>query len=422
MSASSSARPAIAASAGRPRGRRRRRPRPRRRAARPRSRPRAGRRRRSRRGRTPARPAARAALRRRRPAATGAWLRQATQSRPPPPPAARYRGPPSPGRRPTAGPADLPGLPARAVACGGRCPVCPVCPAEPARRDRPRRARVRRGARPAARGGVVGHEDRPARRSGRASSPTSRRCGPRPATSATSTAASTRGYLFPMGPFFALGDLAGLPAVARAPAVARRRAGRRGVGRRPARRRAASPRGGRPARLAAGAVFLLNPYVVVFANRTSVTLLGVRAAAVDAARRPPRAARTRAAGGGPRRSRCSWRASGGGVNVAVMAWLLLAPLALLVYEPAIGAVSWRDARGVRAAGRRLPRRRVAVVGRAGGRARALRPRLPALHGAAGRDLGHHQRVRGAAAHGLLDLVHRRRLRRRPAAVHLRRRA
>ena len=32
------------------------------------------------------------------------------------------------------------------------------------------------------------------------------------------------------------------------------------------------------------------------------------------------------------------------MNVAVLAWLLLAPLALLIYEPAIGAVRWSDAR------------------------------------------------------------------------------
>ena len=98
------------------------------------------------------------------------------------------------------------------------------------------------------------------------------------------------------------------------------------------------------ARLTAGAVVLLNPYVVVFANRTSVTLLAYALLpwmllAVHRGLRHPRgwwwpAALALLAG-----------AAGGGVNVAVIAWLALAPLALLVYEPAIGAVTWRDARG-----------------------------------------------------------------------------
>ena len=89
---------------------------------------------------------------------------------------------------------------------------------------------------------------------------------------------------------------------------------------------------------------LLNPYVVVFANRTSVTLLAYALLpwmllAVHRGLRHPRgwwwpAALALLAG-----------AAGGGVNVAVIAWLALAPLALLVYEPAIGAVTWRDARG-----------------------------------------------------------------------------
>ena len=76
------------------------------------------------------------------------------------------------------------------------------------------------------------------------------------------------GYLFPMGPFFALGDLAGLPAWL----VQRLWLGAvlalRGLGRRAAGRRAARRRGATPARIVAGLITLLNPYVVVFANRT----------------------------------------------------------------------------------------------------------------------------------------------------------
>ena len=150
------------------------------------------------------------------------------------------------------------------------------------------------------------------------------------------------GYLFPMGPFFALGDLAGLApwlthrlwlgAVLTIAVVGAVRLAD-----------ALLPRGGAPARLTAGAVFLLNPYVVVFLNRTSITLLAYALLpwmllAVHRGLRHPRSWWWPAAGA------LIVAASGGGVNVAVLAWLLLAPLALLVYEPAIGAVRWSDAR------------------------------------------------------------------------------
>jgi arabinofuranan 3-O-arabinosyltransferase len=150
------------------------------------------------------------------------------------------------------------------------------------------------------------------------------------------------GYLFPMGPFFALGDLAGLgpwlthrlwlgAVLAIAVVGAVRLAD------------ALVPRGGSPARIAAGAVFLLNPYVVVFLNRTSITLLAYALLpwmllAVHRGLRHPRSWWWPAAGA------LVVAASGGGVNVAVLGWLLLAPLALLVYEPAIGAVRWSEAR------------------------------------------------------------------------------
>ena len=60
--------------------------------------------------------------------------------------------------------------------------------------------------------------------------------------------------------------------------------------------------------------------------------------------------------------------------------------------------------------------RLGVVDRARARARALRHRLPPVHRAAVLDLGHEQHHRVAAADGLLDLLHRRRLRRHPPAV------
>jgi len=150
------------------------------------------------------------------------------------------------------------------------------------------------------------------------------------------------GYLFPMGPLFALGDLLGL-----APWLIHRLwlAAMLVVAVTGAIRLADAllPEGGSPARLTAAAVVLLNPYVVVFANRTSVTLLAYALLpwmllAVHRGLRHPRSWWWPAAGA------LIVASAGGGVNTAVLAWLLLAPLALLLYEPAIGAVRWRDAR------------------------------------------------------------------------------
>jgi arabinofuranan 3-O-arabinosyltransferase len=149
------------------------------------------------------------------------------------------------------------------------------------------------------------------------------------------------GYLFPMGPFFALGHALGLGAwlvdrlwlglllavgcwgmVRLAEALG---AVRMPVG-------AAT----------AGLVYLLNPYVVVFANRTSVTLLAYALlpwlvlVAWRGLREPD-----------------GWRlpalfallvtASGGGVNAAVVALALLGPLAIVLYEPLVRTVPWRAA-------------------------------------------------------------------------------
>ncbi|HZB76944.1 MAG TPA: alpha-(1-_3)-arabinofuranosyltransferase family protein, partial [Solirubrobacteraceae bacterium] len=137
------------------------------------------------------------------------------------------------------------------------------------------------------------------------------------------------GYLFPMGPFFALGHLLGLPPwlvhrlwlglvlLLAAWGIVRLMdalAGR--------------PRGA--AHVVAGLLFLLNPYVAVFAARTSVTLLGYAALpwlllCVHRGLRAPR----------------SWwwpaafalvvACAGGGVNAAVTAWVLLGPLLLALY-------------------------------------------------------------------------------------------
>jgi arabinofuranan 3-O-arabinosyltransferase len=146
------------------------------------------------------------------------------------------------------------------------------------------------------------------------------------------------GYLFPMGPFFAalrelglapwlvqrlwLGTLLALAAWGTVRLLDALLSRRRGV-----------------AHLLAGAVVLLNPYVVVFANRTSVTLLGYAALPwlLLAVHR------------GVRDGRRWWwpaafalivTATGGGVNAAVTALVLIGPLLFALYEGAFGGVGW----------------------------------------------------------------------------------
>ncbi|HEY6887804.1 MAG TPA: alpha-(1-_3)-arabinofuranosyltransferase family protein, partial [Solirubrobacter sp.] len=146
------------------------------------------------------------------------------------------------------------------------------------------------------------------------------------------------GYLFPMGPFFALLHTLGLGpwlvqrlwlglilALAAWGAV-----------------KLMDELDGRPRGIAhavAGLLILLNPYVVVFSARTTVTLLGYAALPwlLIAVRR------------GIRGNPWWWAAafalivtaSGGGVNAAVTAWMLAGPLLLALYERWVGAVSWR---------------------------------------------------------------------------------
>ncbi len=149
------------------------------------------------------------------------------------------------------------------------------------------------------------------------------------------------GYLWPMGPFYALGDLIGL-----APWVVHRlwlgtllAVAAWGVVRlldalleRPR---------GVPA-LVAGVLVIANPYVAVFANRTSITLLAYALLpwlllCVQRGLREPRG--------------WWWPAAlallvtslGGGVNAAVAGWVLLGPALLILYEAGSGAVGWRDA-------------------------------------------------------------------------------
>ena len=151
------------------------------------------------------------------------------------------------------------------------------------------------------------------------------------------------GYLFPMGPLFALGRLVGLSpwlmqrlwlglllAVAAWGTVRLLDAL---IGR---------PRG--VAHAVAAVLMILNPYVVVFSARTSVTLLGYAALPwlLLCAYRGLRAPRS---WWWPAAFALAIALSGGGVNAAVVAWVLVGPLLLVLYELWAGGVAWAAVRG-----------------------------------------------------------------------------
>jgi arabinofuranan 3-O-arabinosyltransferase len=157
------------------------------------------------------------------------------------------------------------------------------------------------------------------------------------------------GYLWPTGPFYALFDALGLSpwlvhrlwlgamfalAAWGALKLMDALAGRpRGVG-----------------HAVAAGFYMLNPYTTVFSFRTSVILLGYVAlpwlllTAVHGVRAVSESP-------GWRNWRGWWGAavfalvltsSGGGINGAVVGWMLVGPLVLLAYEPLTRAVAWRD--------------------------------------------------------------------------------
>jgi len=148
------------------------------------------------------------------------------------------------------------------------------------------------------------------------------------------------GYLWPMGPFFAvlhsiglgpwlvqrlwLGTLIALAAWGAVRLLDVLLERRRGA-----------------AHLIAGALYAVNPYVVVFTSRTTFTLIGYAALPwllllVHRGVRDPRRWWFPAA------FALVVTSVGGGVNAAVLGWLLFGPLLLLVYEPVIASgVSWR---------------------------------------------------------------------------------
>lgn len=92
----------------------------------------------------------------------------------------------------------------------------------------------------------------------------------------------------------------------------------------------------------AAAMYLLNPYVVVFTNRTTVTLLAYAALPwlvlfAHRGLRMPRAWLLPAA------FALVVTSAGAGVNAAVVAFILIGPALLLLYEPLIGDATWRAA-------------------------------------------------------------------------------
>jgi len=152
------------------------------------------------------------------------------------------------------------------------------------------------------------------------------------------------GYLFPMGPFFAVGEALGLPewvvhrlwlgtllAVAAYGIV---RLLRVLVPSAPDGR----THGGYGAlHLAAGVLYVVNPYVAVYAGRTSVALLAYAALpwmllCVHRGLRDPRG------WWWPAAFALVLTSTGGGVNAAVTGWVLLAPALLVAYELGWGGV------------------------------------------------------------------------------------
>jgi arabinofuranan 3-O-arabinosyltransferase len=144
------------------------------------------------------------------------------------------------------------------------------------------------------------------------------------------------GYLFPMAPFFAAGHGAQLPmwVVQRLWLGALLAIGAWGIVR--LLDVMHSPRRG-IAHLVAGAMFVLNPFVVTDIDRTSISLLAYALlpwmlVAVDQGLRDPRGWRW------PALFALFVAGSGGGVNAGVLGWVLVGPLLLLIYERLFGDV------------------------------------------------------------------------------------
>ena len=158
----------------------------------------------------------------------------------------------------------------------------------------------------------------------------------------------------------------------------------------------------------AGLLFLLNPYTVTFTSRGTVSLLAYAALpwlmiAAHRGLRSPRGWRWPAA------FALILSLAGGGVNAGVIAWALVAPAALLLYEAAVRGREWRDVWSFGWRGGAARRSGVGVVGGARAAPGAVRRGVPLVHGAAGHDLGHVEPVGVDPAARLLGDVRGRRL-------------
>jgi hypothetical protein len=144
------------------------------------------------------------------------------------------------------------------------------------------------------------------------------------------------GYLFPMAPFYALGHALGLPTwiVQRLWLGALLAVGAWGVVRLIDAFHS-HERG--IAHVVAGAMFVVNPYVVTYVDRTSIALLSYALlpwmlVAVHEGLREPRRWRW------PALFALFVTAGGGGVNATVLAFVLLGPALLIVHERLLGGV------------------------------------------------------------------------------------
>ena len=155
------------------------------------------------------------------------------------------------------------------------------------------------------------------------------------------------GYLWPMGPFFALVHAAGIGSwvterlwlglLFALSAWGMLKLLDALIGR---------PRG--VAHVVATTFYLLNPYTVVFTARTTITLLGYAALPwllliTYHGLRTARGWRPWRSWWWPSAFALVLTSTGGGVNAAVVGWMLVGPLVLIFYEPAVGNVRWRDA-------------------------------------------------------------------------------
>jgi arabinofuranan 3-O-arabinosyltransferase len=97
----------------------------------------------------------------------------------------------------------------------------------------------------------------------------------------------------------------------------------------------------------ATAFWVLNPYTTVFIARTTITLWGYAALPwlLLAVHRGVRTSKGWRAWWWPAAFALMFMSTGGGVNAAVVFYMAIGPVLLMLYEPAMGHVRWREAGG-----------------------------------------------------------------------------